>query len=121
MTEKPFLNSDGHLDFAPDDPSNPNNWSKKRKCYITGVSILFVVNATFASSAPSGALDGISQDLHTSVEAAGLVTTMFLLGYCAGPFIWAPLSEFYGLVVAIRSDGCIQAVYHSSRNYIPFH
>lgn len=98
MTEKPFLNSDGHLDFAPDDPSNPKNWSTKRKCYITGVSILFVVNATFASSAPSGALEGISQDLHTSVEAAGLVTTLFLLGYCAGPLIWAPLSEFYGYI-----------------------
>lgn len=25
-----------------------------------------------------------------------MVTTLFLLGYCAGPLIWAPLSEFYG-------------------------
>lgn len=96
MAEKPFLNSDGHLDFAPDDPSNPKNWPTKRKHYITGVSILLVMNATFASSAPSGAFEGISQDLHTSVEAVGLVTTLFLLGYCAGPLIWAPLSEFYG-------------------------
>jgi len=96
MTEKPFPNSDGHLDFAPDNPSNPKNWSTKRKCYITGVSILLVMNATFASSAPSGAFEGISQDLDTSVEASGLVTTMFLLGYCAGPLIWAPFSEFYG-------------------------
>ncbi|KAE9371750.1 MFS general substrate transporter [Stipitochalara longipes BDJ] len=96
MTENPFLNSDGHLEFAPNDPSNPKNWSTKRKCYITGVSILLVMNPTFASSAPSGAFEGISQDLNTSVEAAGLVTTLFLLGYCAGPLIWAPLSEFYG-------------------------
>jgi len=22
--------------------------------------------------------------------------TLFLLGYCAGPLFWAPLSEFYG-------------------------
>jgi DHA1 family multidrug resistance protein-like MFS transporter len=96
MTETLFFNSDGHLEFAPNDPSNPKNWSTKRKCYITGVSILLVMNATFASSAPSGAFEGIIQDLDTSVEAAGLVTTMFLLGYCAGPLIWAPLSEFYG-------------------------
>lgn len=96
MSEKPFLNSDGHLDFAPDDPSNPSNWSTKRKHYITAVAILLVMNATFASSAPSGAIDGISEDFGVSVEAAGLVTTMFLLGYCAGPLIWAPLSEFYG-------------------------
>ena len=30
------------------------------------------------------------------MEASGLVITLFLLGYCAGPLIWAPLSEFYG-------------------------
>ena len=31
-----------------------------------------------------------------SQEAAGLVITLFLLGYCAGPLVFAPLSEFYG-------------------------
>ena len=54
------------------------------------------MNATFSSSAPSGSFEGVSQDLHVSTEAAGLVTTLFLLGYCAGPLFWAPLSEFYG-------------------------
>ncbi|KAI2701352.1 hypothetical protein CBS147332_7954 [Penicillium roqueforti] len=54
------------------------------------------MNVTFSSSAPSGAFRGISNDLHVSTEAAGLVTTLFLLGYCAGPLFWAPLSEFYG-------------------------
>lgn len=44
-----------------------------------------VMNATFSSTAPSGAVQGISDDLHVSAEAAGLVTTMFLLGYVAGP------------------------------------
>ena len=54
------------------------------------------MNATFASSAPSGSFQSVSEDLHVSVEAAGLVTTLFLLGYCAGPLFWAPLPEFYG-------------------------
>lgn len=96
MSDNLFFNSNGQLDFAPNDPDNPTNWSTKRKCYITGCVILLVMNATFASSALSGALNGISDDLHVSIEAAGLVTTVFLLGYCAGPLIWAPLSEFYG-------------------------
>ena len=91
-----YLNESGHLDFAPGDIENPNNWSVARRWYITVVSVLLVVNATFASSSPSGCLDGISADLHVSVEAAGLVITLFLLGYCAGPLVWAPLSEFYG-------------------------
>lgn len=48
------------------------------------------MNATFASSAPSEAFQGIGDDLDVSVEAAGLVTTLFLLGYCAGLLFWAP-------------------------------
>ena len=93
---RPFLNGDGRLDFAPGDLADPSNWSTKRKCYITGVAILLVVNATFASSAPTGAIQGIIKDLDISNEVAGLVTTLFLLGYCTGPLVWAPLSEYYG-------------------------
>ncbi|KAJ5580035.1 MFS general substrate transporter [Penicillium hispanicum] len=94
--EKLFFDKDGHLEFAPDDPENPKNYSLGRKCYITAVAISLVMNATFSSSAPSGSFQSVSDDLHVSVEAAGLVTTLFLLGYCAGPLFWAPLSEFYG-------------------------
>lgn len=92
----PHLNADGHLDFAENDVENPKGWSTARRWYITIVSVSCVVNATFASSSPSGCLPSIAEELHVSREAAGLVITLFLLGYCAGPLIWAPLSEFYG-------------------------
>jgi len=94
--ETPYLNDDGHLDFAPGDIENPKNWSFVRRCYITLISNLLVVNATFASSSPSGCLSSIARELHVSQEAAGLVITLFLLGYVAGPLFFAPLSEFYG-------------------------
>ncbi|KAL4783097.1 major facilitator superfamily domain-containing protein [Aspergillus varians] len=94
--EQLFFDKDGHLEFAPDDPDNPKNYSFGRRCYITTIAISLVMNATFSSSAPSGSFPGVSNDLHVSAEAAGLVTTLFLLGYCAGPLFWAPLSEFYG-------------------------
>ncbi|KAK4495081.1 hypothetical protein PRZ48_013408 [Zasmidium cellare] len=81
--------------------SNPKSWSIPRKLYLTFVAILMVTNATFASSAPTGVIQGISDELHVSVEAAGLVTTLFLLGYCAGPLFWAPLSEFYGFTLYV--------------------
>lgn len=90
------LNKDGHLEFSPNDIENPKNWSKPRRWYVTVVAVCLVVNATFASTAPTGCLDDIAKDLHVSLEAANLVTTLFLLGYCAGPLIWAPLSEFIG-------------------------
>ncbi|SMQ47322.1 unnamed protein product [Zymoseptoria tritici ST99CH_3D7] len=94
--EKIHLNRDGHLDFGPDDMENPKNWSSARRWYITVASVLLVVNATFASSAPSGCLPSIAEEFSVSTEAAGLVVTMFLLGYVFGPLFFAPLSEFYG-------------------------
>jgi multidrug resistance protein len=97
--EEPHLNADGHLHFPLGDIENPKNWSKARRWYITVVAVLLVVNATFASSSPSGALagpNGIAEHFHVSEEAAGLVITLFLLGYCFGPLFWGPMSEFFG-------------------------
>jgi hypothetical protein len=50
----PYLNGDGYVDFAPGDIENPRNWSMARRVTITLTAILLVVNATFASSSPSG-------------------------------------------------------------------
>ncbi|KAK8133045.1 major facilitator superfamily transporter [Apiospora kogelbergensis] len=94
--EKPYLNAQGHVDFAPGDVENPHNWSTARRWYCTCTAVLLVVNATLASSGPSGCFPSISKDFGVSEEAAGLTITLFLLGYCAGPLLFAPLSEFYG-------------------------
>jgi DHA1 family multidrug resistance protein-like MFS transporter len=97
LKDQIYLNKDGHLDFAPNDIENPKNWSAKRKWYITVVAVSLVVNATFASSSPSGCLPSIAEELHVSENpVAGLVITLFLLGYVFGPLFWAPLSEFFG-------------------------
>lgn len=95
-TIKPFLNRYGELDFAPGDIENPKEWSTSRRWYCTIVAVILVCNATFASSSPSGSLRGIAEHFHVSEVAAGLVITLFLLGYVAGPLLFAPLSEFYG-------------------------
>ncbi|EHK50436.1 hypothetical protein TRIATDRAFT_128734 [Trichoderma atroviride IMI 206040] len=94
--EPPFLNEDGYVDFAPGDIENPRNWSMKRRFFITMSTVLLVMNATFASSSPSGCFPSIAEWFHVSEEAAGLTITLFLLGYCAGPLIFAPMSELYG-------------------------
>lgn len=38
-------------------------------------------------------VQSIAEWFDVSEEAAGLTITLFLLGYCAGPLIFAPLSE----------------------------
>ncbi|PHH93093.1 hypothetical protein CDD83_945 [Cordyceps sp. RAO-2017] len=92
----PFLSDDGYLAFSPDDPDNPQNWPNSRRVTVTAATVLLVLNATFASSAISGAFPSISKEFHVSITAAGLTVTLFLVGYCAGPLFFAPLSEFYG-------------------------
>ncbi len=92
----PYLNENGNVDFAPGDVENPQNWSTTRRVTVTVTAVLLVLNATFASSSPSGTLGSISKDFGVSNIAAGLTITLFLLGYCAGPLFFAPLSEFYG-------------------------
>ncbi|KAI1098396.1 MFS general substrate transporter [Jackrogersella minutella] len=96
LEERPYLNDNGCVDFKPGDIENPHNWSTPRRWYVTVCSVLLVVNATFASSAVSGCFGSIAKEFGISIEAAGLTITLFLLGYCAGPLIFAPLSEFYG-------------------------
>ncbi|TGO51088.1 hypothetical protein BCON_0169g00160 [Botryotinia convoluta] len=94
--DQPYINENGHLDFGPGDIENPKNWSTTRRWYITVIAVLLVVNATFASSSPSGCLTGIEEEFNISAEVAALVISVFLLGYCFGPLFWAPLSEFFG-------------------------
>lgn len=94
--QPPTLDDDGHLTFDEGDVENPLNWTTLRRAYITICTVFLVINATFASASTSGCLESIEQHFGVSSEAAGLTVTLFLLGYCAGPLLFAPLSEFYG-------------------------
>ncbi|KAK4052982.1 hypothetical protein OIO90_004106 [Microbotryomycetes sp. JL221] len=82
--------------WRENDPENPQNWSNKRKWLLTIFCGLLTVVVTFASSAPSSATMGIAQDFGVGQVPAVLTTSMFLLGYCLGPILWAPLSELFG-------------------------
>ena len=96
QNNEPCLDENGLLAFGPNDLDDPHHWSIPRRIGISFASCLLVLNATFASSSPSGCLTSIADHFDISFEVAGLTITVFLLGYCAGPLIFAPLSEFYG-------------------------
>jgi hypothetical protein len=53
-----------------------------------------VLNSTFASSAPSGALRAIETSLGSGQEASILVISMYLGGYILGPIVFAPVFCF---------------------------
>ncbi|KAH9982597.1 major facilitator superfamily domain-containing protein [Lactifluus volemus] len=87
----PFL-----VSFTPDDPDNPLNWSRRKRWWITLAGGILVLNATFASAAPSNLLPQMMDQFGFSTEVATLTVSLFIAGYCVGPLVWGPLSEDIG-------------------------
>src|SRR2546423_291222 len=61
--------------------------------------LMAVVNSTFASSAPSGALRSIEATLGSGTEVSILVISMYLVGYILGPIVFAPVSRTSEIVL----------------------
>jgi multidrug resistance protein len=75
---------------------NPHTWNPAYRWFLTALGGVFVLNATFASSAPSQLLPSIIGHFHVSQEVGILTIALFVAGYCVGPLFWGPLSERYG-------------------------
>ncbi|KAF7546034.1 hypothetical protein G7Z17_g8717 [Cylindrodendrum hubeiense] len=82
---------------GPDDPANPQNWTSGKKAMTVALvsSITFVTPLASSIFAP-----GIEQVMaefdSTNQELASFIVSVYLLGYCFGPLVIAPLSEMYG-------------------------
>ncbi|KAF9458424.1 multidrug transporter [Collybia nuda] len=104
---------------GPDDPANPQNWTKRRKWLITAVCIIMTVNVTFASSAPSSATRQIIQAFNIPQEVSYLITTVFLLGYVFGPLFWGPGSEVVGRRPIFRVTMVAYTLFHLGQALAP--
>ncbi|KAF5266718.1 hypothetical protein FOXYS1_2441 [Fusarium oxysporum] len=58
--------------------------------------MLLLANGNIAISITAGNTQAITEEFGISSVAAQLTTSLFLLGFCAGPLLFGPLSEFYG-------------------------
>lgn len=94
--ERPETNEDDFVEFRDGNVKNPRNWSLARKRYITSITMLLLANGSIASSITVGNTQLITEEFGISNVAAQLTTLLFLLGFCAGPLLFGPLSEFYG-------------------------
>ncbi|KAH7149750.1 major facilitator superfamily domain-containing protein [Dactylonectria estremocensis] len=82
---------------GPDDPDNPQNWSSGKKV----MTVAFVSSVTFvtplASSIFAPSLEQVMTEFgSTDQQLASFILSVYLLGYCFGPLVIAPLSEMYG-------------------------
>ncbi|KAL1982034.1 hypothetical protein VTN96DRAFT_1804 [Rasamsonia emersonii] len=81
---------------GPDDPENPQNFSRLRKWVITMILSTMTVWITFSSSVFSEATLVTAEEYHVSTEVTTLATSLPVFGFAVGPLVWGPLSELYG-------------------------
>ncbi|PYH79024.1 MFS general substrate transporter [Aspergillus uvarum CBS 121591] len=78
------------------DPMHPHNWPTRTKIFLSAILAYVTFVSSFASAIFSSTVTAISEQFHISTEVAVLGVTLYVLGFAAGPTLWAPLSELYG-------------------------
>ncbi|KAG2226712.1 hypothetical protein INT45_001059 [Circinella minor] len=84
------------LSWEPNDPENPQNWSKGFRWVYTLIVSSLVVSSAFGSSIVSGDRDGITSEFHVSSTVHALQVSLMVCGFGVGPILWSPLSETVG-------------------------
>lgn len=82
---------------GPDDPKNPFNWPTWRKVLtVVLVSALTFVTPLASSMFAPGVPELLREFETSSQELATFCVSVYVLGFAAGPMLFAPLSEIYG-------------------------
>ncbi|KAK2731292.1 MFS siderochrome iron transporter 1 [Onygenales sp. PD_40] len=84
------------VQWLPNDPRNPMQFSKTKKWFITLVVAFASLAVALISSAYTGGSRKIMQEFKVSSEVVTLGVSLFVLGFAVGPLIWAPMSELMG-------------------------
>ncbi|KAL3480504.1 putative bicyclomycin resistance protein [Aspergillus californicus] len=90
------------VDFdGQDDPAHPLNWSLSRKVLVSIALGFSTFTVGFNSSLFSSATDALTELYHVDHVVATLGMSLYVLGFAAGPILWAPVSELKGRRVVI--------------------
>ncbi|CAI0650527.1 unnamed protein product [Colletotrichum noveboracense] len=82
---------------GPKDVLNPQNWGPRTKlAHVLLVSSFTLYSNLAAVMFAPGAQYLVKEFEITSSMVASLTVSIYVLGYCVGPFLIAPLSEIYG-------------------------
>ncbi|KAI9692813.1 MAG: hypothetical protein M1822_004807 [Bathelium mastoideum] len=81
------------IDWLPNDPANPRNWTTGKKFFVTFEVCLLTTSVYIGSAIYTAGLQGVTQRFHVSETVALLGLTLFVIGYALGPMIWSPFSE----------------------------
>jgi DHA1 family multidrug resistance protein-like MFS transporter len=81
---------------GPNDPDNPQNWSRKYRWYTIMILAFMTFVVSFASSVFSTATVVTAEQFGVSQEVMILGVTLYVVGFAVGPLIFGPASELYG-------------------------
>ncbi|KAI0851712.1 benomyl/methotrexate resistance protein [Daldinia vernicosa] len=79
--------------YGPDDPENPQNWSRNWKLLVAFLMCILNFSFYIASSIYVPGIPSIMEDFGVSEIVATLGLSLFTLGYGLGPMLWSPMSE----------------------------
>jgi multidrug resistance protein len=99
------------VEWAENDPENPQNWPTSKKWIVTTVMSTLTFCVTFASSVFSSATEASAKEFGVSDEVMVLASSLFVLGFALGPTVWGPLSELYGRKIPLFTGFFISALF----------
>ena len=76
------------VDWTPNDPQNPQNWSVPKKFFVTFQICLLTTSVYIGSAIYTAGLQGVEAQFHISPVKALLGLTLFVIGYALGPMVW---------------------------------
>ncbi|KAJ5658213.1 MFS transporter cpaT [Penicillium longicatenatum] len=97
---------------GPDDPENPLNWTKRKKVNATVSIALITLLTPLGSSMFAPGIGQLAVKFHlTNTELQSFVVSVYLLGYCFGPLLIAPLSEMYGRRIMYNACNILYVIF----------
>ncbi|EKG15783.1 Major facilitator superfamily [Macrophomina phaseolina MS6] len=79
--------------YTTDDPANPQNWSFKKKAFVSSQIYAYTLAVYMGSAIYAPSEEGVMHEFGVSINAAALGLSMYVLAYGIGPLLWSPLSE----------------------------
>ncbi|KAK2019010.1 major facilitator superfamily transporter [Colletotrichum eremochloae] len=80
------------VEFLPNDPENPQNWSYLKKVLVSFQLCLLVVALYAGASIYTVGAEDVHLHFGVSLTVALLGLTVYVVGYGLGPLVWSPLS-----------------------------
>lgn len=99
------------ITIPPGSPEHPTSWPTKKKIMHTFIYGLAPMSVQLACTAISAAVPQFVQEFPVGTEISTLLYSIFLLGNCCGPILFAPMSEIYGRKIGIFPPSFVCGVF----------